>query len=380
MKPYQVMPDLTPEEYEALKADIQANGVQIPIDVDEEGNILDGHHRARICQELGIDYLKNVRLGLTEEEKIEFALRINLNRRHLTREQRQELALKLRQWGWSYPRIGEALGVDHATVINDIKRTCENSQVNLPARTVGKDGKERPATRPQPITIPVFSQKQEEKVQEIIQAAKSGDEKAQKLVEALDKGQTTVHAAYKKLTAREPVEPPPLPEEKYDLIYADPPWRYEFSETNMRAVENQYPTMSLEEICSLDIQSITADNAILFLWATNPKLEEALQVIKSWGFVYRTNMVWVKDKIGMGYYARQKHELLLIAKKGNYPAPEESARPESVIFAPRAEHSKKPESVYELIEKMYPFAKKVELFARNKREGWSIWGAESGDL
>jgi N6-adenosine-specific RNA methylase IME4 len=138
--------------------------------------------------------------------------------------------------------------------------------------------------------------------------------------------------------------------------------------------------MSLEEICSLNIQSITADKAILFLWVPNPKLVEALQVIESWGFTYLTNMVWVKDKIGMGYYSRQKHELLLIAKKGNYQTPEESTRPESVIFAPRTVHSKKPEIVYELIEKMYPSAKKIELFARAKREGWNVWGAEDDAL
>lgn len=149
MNKYQVLPELTPEEYEALKADIQANGVQIPVEVDEEGNIIDGYHRAKICQELGIDYPKNVRQGLSEEEKIDFVLRVNLNRRHLTREQRQELALKLRRRGWSYPRIGETLGVGKSTVERDVKTTFPDGKVDFPARVIGKDGKERPATRPQ---------------------------------------------------------------------------------------------------------------------------------------------------------------------------------------------------------------------------------------
>lgn len=126
MKPYQIMPDLTPEEYEALKADIQVNGVQIPIEVDEEGNILDGYHREKICRELGINCPKNVRAGLSEEEKIEFAIRINLNRRHLTVEQRRELAKKLREEGWSYRKIGEALGVAKSTAIEDVRQSGQN--------------------------------------------------------------------------------------------------------------------------------------------------------------------------------------------------------------------------------------------------------------
>lgn len=135
MKPYQIMPDLTPEEYEALKADIQVNGVQIPIEVDEEGNILDGYHREKICRELGINCPKNVRAGLSEEEKIEFAIRINLNRRHLTVEQRREMAKKLKEGGWSYRKIGEALGVDKETVRKDVRRVENSTPVPSPDKS-----------------------------------------------------------------------------------------------------------------------------------------------------------------------------------------------------------------------------------------------------
>lgn len=144
---YQVVPPLTPEEYESLKGDIQINGVQVPVEVDENDNILDGYHRVKISEELGIGYPKNIRTGMTEEQKFDFAIRINLSRRQLSREQRQELSLKLRQQGWSYPRIAEALKVDHATVMNDV-RACENSQADLPERTIGKDGKQYPASVP----------------------------------------------------------------------------------------------------------------------------------------------------------------------------------------------------------------------------------------
>jgi N6-adenosine-specific RNA methylase IME4 len=116
----------------------------------------------------------------------------------------------------------------------------------------------------------------------------------------------------------------------------------------------------------------------LFLWATSPKLSEALEVIKAWGFEYRTNMVWIKDQIGMGYYARQQHGLLLIAKRGNLPMPLPENRPASVIHAARQKHSAKPVEFYEAIERMYPTLPKIELFARRQRKGWAAWGAEVG--
>jgi len=154
------------------------------------------------------------------------------------------------------------------------------------------------------------------------------------------------------------------------VIYADPPWKYYLP---LRG-SPPYPVMSVEEICRLRVPA--AENAVLFLWATNPQLREALKVIEAWGFTYVSNLVWVKDKIGTGYYVRGKHELLLIAKRGDMPTPPEEARPPSVLEAPRGKHSEKPEAVYELIENMYPGRRYIELFARNRRSGWESWGHE----
>jgi N6-adenosine-specific RNA methylase IME4 len=164
---------------------------------------------------------------------------------------------------------------------------------------------------------------------------------------------------------------------RYPVIYADPPWRYEHAESRTREIENQYPTMELDEICALPVSEVTPDDAVLFLWATSPKLAEALRVLESWGFTYRTCMVWDKERIGMGYYARQQHELLLIATKGQPPAPAPEARPPSVIRAPRGEHSSKPERFYEIIEAMYGPLPKLELFCRSPRAGWKVWGNQS---
>ena len=163
---------------------------------------------------------------------------------------------------------------------------------------------------------------------------------------------------------------------RYGLIYCDPPWRYEHSRTSSREIENHYPTMELAEICALPVESLAADNCMMFMWATNPKLTEAVAVLDCWGFTYRTNFVWVKDKVGMGYYARGQHELLLVAKRGNIPAPAESERVSSVFYTERTEHSAKPDEFYELIERQYPTLPKIELFARQSRDGWDVWGNE----
>lgn len=163
----------------------------------------------------------------------------------------------------------------------------------------------------------------------------------------------------------------------FNVIYADPPWRYEHSVSTSRDIENQYPTMTVEEICALPVREICADDSVLLLWATSPKLAEALKVMEAWGFSYRTCMVWVKDKIGMGYYARQQHELLLIGARGNLPTPEPENRPASVLYGERNEHSAKPVEFYEVIERMYPEFSRVELFCREPQRGWYTWGNQA---
>lgn len=204
-----------------------------------------------------------------------------------------------------------------------------------------------------------------------------------KAVEILDQAHTEKWKVRETLTAvraeqqEERIKRQTLPTGKYSIIVADPPWRYEGATTPPEdSIESRYPTMSLEEIFALPVSNVAADSAILFLWAPNPKLAEALQVIDAWGFYYRTNLVWVKDKIGLGHYVRQKHELLLLARRGDFPTPKESDRVESVFKAERREHSRKPEEAYALIERMYPNQKRIELFARERRKGWEGWGWE----
>jgi len=187
------------------------------------------------------------------------------------------------------------------------------------------------------------------------------------------------------LAAGKTNEPPIIPPGKYKVIYIDPPWKYENSGFEMSA-EKHYPVLSIEQLCSMgeNIKDISADNCILFMWVTNPFLEESLEVPKAWGFEYKTNIVWVKKNHTAGFYLFGKHELLLICTKGSILP--EDAKLKSVVKADAIEaentiHSKKPPIFYELIEKSYPINNKqswhLEIFARGEeRKGWKFVGNE----
>jgi N6-adenosine-specific RNA methylase IME4 len=117
---------------------------------------------------------------------------------------------------------------------------------------------------------------------------------------------------------------------------------------------------------------------VLFLWATSPHLEQAFEVIKRWGFAYKSSLVWVKNRIATGYWARNRHELLLIATRGDIPAPDPAIVPDSVVEAPVGEHSAKPAVFRSIIEQMTPGLSRIELFARGEApEGWQFWGFDS---
>ncbi len=168
----------------------------------------------------------------------------------------------------------------------------------------------------------------------------------------------------------------PFPNKKFGIIYSDPPWKYDFSLDNHDRVENHYPTMDLDEIKSIPVSSISEDNCVLFLWATAPKLKEAIEVMTSWGFEYRTHAIWDKAWIGMGYWFRNRHELLLVGVRGKFSPPEKQLRVPSVYKEKRRKHSQKPDYFRDMISRSFPSVNKIELFAREKVPGWDAWGNE----
>lgn len=172
-------------------------------------------------------------------------------------------------------------------------------------------------------------------------------------------------------------------DKKYEVIYADPPWKYENRSCN-GAAEKHYSTMKLEDIKKLPIKKITADNCVLFLWATYPMLKEALEVIDAWGFKYKSiGFQWVKQNksgngffFGLGRWTRGNTEPCFIATKGKPKRKNNSVS--QLIIEPLSGHSEKPPIVRDKIIQLLSARKieKIELFARKQVEGWDYWGNE----
>lgn len=166
----------------------------------------------------------------------------------------------------------------------------------------------------------------------------------------------------------------------FSVVYADPAWHYDNAGLNGSA-EQHYPTMPTEDICALpaEIGLQVAANAVLFLWSTNPLLPDALRVMAAWGFEYKSNIAWDKEESTfgkLGFYVEGQHELLLVGTRGSFLP---NYKPKSLIRERKRDHSAKPQSLYALIETMYPQQRYVELFARqpDKRESWAYWGLEA---
>ena len=168
-----------------------------------------------------------------------------------------------------------------------------------------------------------------------------------------------------------------LPDAKFSVILADPEWRMEFwsRETGMnKAADNHFSTSPTEVIKARDVASIAAIDAVLFLWAIAPMLDDAIDVMRGWGFKYRSRVVWRKPHIGMGFWFRFQHELLLVGTRGEISCPAPGTQWPSIVEAPVGVHSEKPEIFYEMIEAYFPNLPKIELNARKRPPGWSSWG------
>lgn len=178
----------------------------------------------------------------------------------------------------------------------------------------------------------------------------------------------------------------PFPDKKYQIIYADPPWSYRDKRDKhprlCGGASKHYQTMSIEDIKTLPVSKISDENSILFLWVTFPNLQEGLDTMKAWGFKYKTlGFSWIKTNkndgkpfFGIGFYTKSNCEVCLIGIKGK--PPKASNKISSVVIAPREKHSKKPEEVKNKIVDFCGSVSRIELFAREKSDGWDVWGNE----
>ncbi len=172
-----------------------------------------------------------------------------------------------------------------------------------------------------------------------------------------------------------------LPNRRYGLIYAAPEWKWKrYSvETGMDShPANHYPVSDIETIAGRRVANIAAPDSVLALWMTVPMLPQCLMVMERWGFAYRSDCVWVKDRAGTGYWFRNQHEILAIGVRGNVPCPAMGDQHPSILHAPLGEHSAKPEIFATMLEEYFPNLPKIELNRRGSpRPGWDAWGYEA---
>jgi len=171
----------------------------------------------------------------------------------------------------------------------------------------------------------------------------------------------------------------------YSTILADPPWRFD-NRTGKMAPEHQrllrYPTMTLKEIFEIPVASFAAPDCHLYLWVPNALLAEGMEVMRRWGFTYKTNLIWYKvrrdggpDGRGVGFYFRNVTELVLFGVRGSMRTLPPGRRQTNAIVRRKREHSRKPDEIYDIVEACSP-GPYLELFARFRRAGWSQWGNE----
>jgi N6-adenosine-specific RNA methylase IME4 len=285
---------------------------------------------------------------------------IKLDSLKIVAEQRKEIAVLIKKVDSevSNRAIAKVLGVDEGTIRNDAaEKSAATGKKSSKSKAHKTAGAENSADR-----------------------APSGAAAA-KIVERRTTNVETTQAKRADKEQRLGAKIAALPDAKFGVILADPEWHDEVysEETGMnRHASRHYTTSSLDDIKARPVGDIAADDCVLFLWSTNQHLDVAIEVLRAWGFEYASHYIWRKPSIGLGYWNRSIHEVLLIGTRGNIPCPALGTQRESVIDAARGEHSAKPEEFLLMIEQYFPTLPKIELNRRGPaRPGWSAWGNEA---
>jgi N6-adenosine-specific RNA methylase IME4 len=374
--PYaEIFPLLEGDEFDQLVADIKARGLYEPI-VTYEDQILDGRNRFRACVAAGIDCDLVPYIGI---DPLGYVISRNLKRRHLSESQRAVVAAKLATLRRGDNQHTEGLPIGRSSeLLNVGERSIARAREVLDKGTPELAAAVERGRVSVSAAADIASRPQDEQ-REIVARGESEILEAAKQIRA-GRAETRRDARIARIVTISNGNAPLPQNRKYPIILADPPWPYEVYDEDSgssRAAANHYPTMELDEICRLPVADLAAPVAALFLWVTVPCLFQAKEVIEAWGFKYVSGFAWIKDKIGNGHWNRNQHEHLLIGRRGDFPTPKPGDRASSVISALRREHSRKPDDVYELIERAYPELAKIELFARHARPGWGAWGNQA---
>jgi N6-adenosine-specific RNA methylase IME4 len=367
-----IFPLMRGKAFDALVADISTSGLLYPILLFEDA-VLDGRNRQRACEAAGVEPRYDTYEG---DDPLGHMLALNVARRHLNNGSRQLAAARLADMPSNRPKGGQMAYLISQAEAAERLHVGERS-VRRAKGILGADRRIIEAVEDGLISVPLAI--------EIIDL--NLDESDLVMLLSLPSDDIPRNVARMQKTSRRNVvieriqkeagDAPAWPKGRYSVIYADPPATDDFGHTK-KDVEHHYPTMSWDDIKALSVDEIATEDAALYLWASPHMVHKMLEVMARWGFEYRTHMIWDKERLGLGAWVRNQHEVLLIGRKGKFPPPPEDKRVGSVIAWEAGEHSAKPEIFAEMIELWYPTLTKVELFRRGPpRPGWEAWGFEA---
>lgn len=369
-----IWPLMQGQELDALVEDIRQYGVREPVWI-YKGLILDGRNRYLASKIAGVDCPIREYQGTDPDA---FAWSLNAERRHLSESQRSMAAVRR-----ATLKVGDnqhTRGSANFPTLPALTQAEAAKQFRVSDRSIRHAAVVRGSAVPELIEaverdlIPVSKAASIAKADSIFQAdvvRRVRDENL-KPTEALRQAKKELVPAH---VAR-------LPEGKYRVIYADPPWQYNDSRQTGDHRETtgaltHYADMSLEEMKELDVAALAADDSVLLCWATFPLLEDALCLVKAWGFKYKTAFVWDKGHGAFGTYHDAEAELLFICTRGSC-TPDSTTKEKQVHRFARGRHSEKPEQWRGLIDRLWKHGPRIELFRRGTApDGWSVWGAEA---
>ena len=366
-------------EFDELVADIRTNGLREPIWywLDPGGKrgseqlILDGRNRLRACLKGNVKPEFRQYRG---KDPVAFVISLNLHRRHLNESQRGMIAARLESVRHGGDRSKTPIGV--------LNRKDASHQLNVGERTVTRARAVLEKAVPEIVKAVDTGRMSVAAANEVIKlTAGKQRELAKRVEKSKDVKPGHVRALVRQEQRREVVRNintgrvPPLVG-TFRLIVADNPWPYENSDGHEGARGHiTYPPMSMEAICELgrDIDKVAHEDCILGLWVTNAFIREVGRVLDAWKFEHQTMITWGKDRLGMGSWPRGKTEHLVIASRGK---PVHTLNElTTLMMAPVREHSRKPDEIMDAVAKHCP-GPRLEMFAREPRDGWTSWGAE----
>lgn len=373
-----LFPLLPEPELAALAADIEANGLRLPI-VLHKGLVLDGRNRLLACDRVGQEIRTQ---EYHEDDCTAFVLSVNVSRRHLTSAQKAALAVAALPLFEAEAKRRMSDGGRGVKVGTPSKSREQAAKATGAARTYVSEAKaiseKAPdvfaAMRAGTVSVPeaksLAALPQEKRTAALAKIADAPEKsRARAVVKEIALEEKTAFAAQLRAA------PVPLPGETHRVIVIDPPWQYDSrAEDVSHRGRNPYPDMDTAAICALPVASLAHEDCILWLWTTNAFMREAYQCLDAWGFTAKTILTWDKEILGLGDWLRNVTEHCILAVRGKPIV--QLTNQTTLIREKRGKHSAKPAAFYTMVEALCP-GSKLEMFARAERDGWTRWGAEA---